>query len=118
MIPEQSYIESLQVLTPLLVSAFALIATSIGAIGLYVGQKSAIVGQENARAIGDIHVIVNSQKTEMLEEIKRLKLKVEVLEISKSQLKVEVMETSQALVTSRAMEAETKQIADIPRTID
>jgi len=90
-----TYIQLIGVITPVLVGLFALIATLISAIGLHVGNK-------NSKAINEVHVIVNSQKTAMMSEIEQLKIKIDILEISR--------EASKALEVLRVLKTENTKL--------
>ena len=92
------YFASLQAVSPLIISLFTMIATTIGAVGIYIGKK-------NSKSINEIHVIVNSEKTAMLKENERLNIKVNVLEVTTNALKAEIKELSSALMLSKSLES-------------
>ena len=109
-----TYVDSLANLTPLLVAVCALAAAIVSALGLRLGKKSVEISEKTEKVVTEIHVIVNSQKTEMVRKIDELQEKSDTLELSNEELKKMIMEMSKVLVESRvAEEVATKALVEL-----
>ena len=91
-------------LIPMMIAVSTFSTAVITLIGFSISRKAAIVGDRIERATGEIHVIVNSQRTEMLKEIDLLKNKSGNLELSNLELKKMMTNMSAILLESKVSE--------------
>ena len=89
-----SILRSLEIFVPVMIATSTLFTAVITSVGLAVGRRSAAITKNNEQGINEIHVIVNSQRTEMLTRIDALKIKSDNLETSNNDLRRMIAEMS------------------------
>ncbi len=95
---------------PLLIAVSTLFTAFISTVGVLIGRKTAHIGEKNEKSINEIHVIVNSQKTEMLREIVTLKDKSDNLHISNEELKKMILDMSRVFAESKHDDEEVRRV--------
>ena len=109
-----TYLDSLTILIPLLIAISTLFTAMISTMGLIIGKKSVKLGEKSDKSINEIHVIVNSQRSQMSKEIDILSVKCELLAESNIELKKLMLEMPKVLLVSKETEeAASKAIIEL-----
>ena len=88
-------------LIPMMIAVSTFSTAIITLIGFSISKRAALVGERSEKSINEIHVIVNSQRTEMLKEIDGLKIKSNILGQSNTELRDMFLSMSKMLLESK-----------------